>query len=124
MDFLWTYFRGSNQGSKWRSQGLISRVSGLRSQVSGLWSQVSVLRSQVSGLRSQVSGLRPQVLGLRSQVSEVIDHLSFDVHNTLAGSSQIDFLMIDGEARDATFGAAQRNAQGRWEGFREGTVSS
>ena len=44
-------------------------------------------------------------------------------HHMLAGSSRIDFSMVDGEARDATFGAAQRNAQGRWEGFRERSVS-
>ena len=28
---------------------------------------------------------------MRKQRVQVIDHLSFDVHNTLAGSSQIDF---------------------------------
>ena len=31
--------------------------------------------------------------------------------------------MVDREAEGTPFGAARRNAQGRWEGFREGSVS-
>ena len=82
---------GPNVGLRSQLSGLRSEVSGLRSQVSGLGSQLSGLRSQVSGLRPQVSGLRSHVSGLRSQVAEVIDHPNVDVHNTLAGSSQIGF---------------------------------
>ena len=70
--------------------GLRSQVSALSSLLSCLGSRVSVLESQDSGLRSHFSGLRSQVSGLRPPVSEVIDHPSFDVHNTLAGAGQSD----------------------------------
>ena len=61
---------------------------------------------------------------MRKQSVKVIDHPSFDVHNTLAAQAKSIFSMVDREALAATFGAAQRNAQGRWERFREGSVSS
>ena len=49
---------------------------------------------------------------------QVIDRQRFNVHLIVAGSAKSIFAMVDREGKSAPFGAARRNAQGRWEGFR------
>ena len=60
---------------------------------------------------------------MRNQSVKVIDHPSFDVYNTLAGSTQIDFL--DGLARGTggNFWGGPAECAGPLEGFRRASVS-